>query len=76
MNKARRKTLSELRDRMTEIHDILEEVMNEEECCRDNMPESLQGSERYEAMDAACDAMYEAISQLEEAADNIESAME
>lgn len=43
---------------------------------RDNMPENLQGSEKYEMADAACESMQEAIDQLEQAVSNIESAQE
>ena len=47
MNKQRRNTLGEIRAKLEELRDILEEVKDEEECCKDNMPENLQGSERY-----------------------------
>ena len=40
------------------------------------MPENLQSSEKYEKADAACDAMQEAINELEEAVSNIETAQE
>jgi len=76
MNKARRETLEELHTKITDLKDILEEVMREEEEYRDNMPENLHGSERYEKADEACSALYEAVSQLEEAASNIETVME
>lgn len=76
MNKIRRKTLQELIDIIAEAKDRLEEVMYEEEEYRDNMPENLQGSERYERAEEACDNLYEAVSSLEDVLDYIETAME
>lgn len=76
MNKPRRKSLQTLLDQLAGIRDTLEEIKGEEEEYRDNMPENLQGSERYEKADAACDSLYEAVSNLEEAISNIEAAIE
>lgn len=76
MNKPRRKSLQTLLDRLADIHDTLEEIKGEEEDYRDNMPENLQGSERYEKANEACDNLYEAVSNLEEAISNIETAIE
>lgn len=76
MNKIRRKTLNELFDKLAELRDLLEEVKCEEEDYRDNMPENLQNSERYEIADNACYNMDSAISSLEEALDYIEEAAE
>lgn len=76
MNKIRRKTLNELYDKLAELKELLEEVKCEEEDYRDNMPENLQNSERYEIAENACDNMDSAISSLEEALDYIESAAE
>lgn len=76
MNKARRKTINEIYDRLAELRDLIEEVKYEEEEYRDNMPENLQCSERYEIADTACDNLDSAISSIEEALDYIESAAE
>lgn len=76
MNKPRRKALQTLLDRMAEIRDILEEIEGDEEDYRDNMPENLQGSERYEKANEACDSLYKAVSNLEEAIESIEAAIE
>lgn len=75
MNKERRAALREIIDKITDAKDTLESLKDEEEAYRDNMPENLQGSERYEITNAACDALYEAVSQLEESASNIETAI-
>lgn len=76
MNKARRKTLQELYDIITEAKDNLDAVRGEEEEYKDNIPENLQGSERYERAESAVDALESAVSSLEEALDYIEEAQE
>lgn len=48
MNKVRRKELQELYDIISEAKDRLEMLHDEEEEYKDNMPENLQSSERYE----------------------------
>lgn len=76
MNKARRKTLDEVISKIEEAKELLENLQAEEEEYRDNMPENLQGSERYEAADAAVDNMSSAVDALDEAISSIESAQE
>ena len=74
MNKPRRKTLADIREKLSELRDLLEEVMMEEEEYRDNMPENLQGSERYEKAEEACDNLDSARTSIDEALEYIESA--
>lgn len=76
MNKARRKALDEVISKIEEAKELLENLQAEEEEYRDNMPENLQGSERYEATDAAVDNMSSAVDALDEAISSIESAQE
>ena len=76
MNKARRKELEELYDIIYEAKDRLEMLHDEEEEYRDNIPENLQGSERYERAEEAVDALDSAMSFLEEALNYIETAKE
>lgn len=66
MNKARRKEIARAIELMEMAREILEEVMNEEQEAFDNMPESLQSSERGEAME-------EYIYTLEEMVDNLDT---
>lgn len=68
MNKSRRKSLQLIFDEITELKDKLEIILDEEECYRDNIPENLQASERYEKAEAATEKIYEAVSYLENAA--------
>ena len=74
MNKARRNALMKLQDLIDTAKESLEALLEEEEEARDNIPESMQSSERYERADAACDAIQSAIDALEEAAENVEEA--
>lgn len=76
MNKIRRKALSEIVDRLEELRSDLEGIKEEEEEYRDNMPGNLQGSERYDAADAACDNLDSALGTLEDAINYIEEAAE
>ena len=52
MNKNRRKRIADLRERIDIIKNELEEVMEEEQDARDNLPNNLQDSEKAEKMDA------------------------
>ena len=76
MNNPRRKLLNDIAGKIAELKDELESVMGEEEEYRDNMPENLQNSEKYEMSESACNAMQEALDNLEEAIYNIETAQE
>lgn len=76
MNKFRRKALQDIFDKITELQEELEAIKNEEDESRENMPENLQGSERYEQSETASSDMEGAIEYLSSACDSIESAME
>lgn len=69
MNKIRRKALQEIFDKLSALSE-------EEDESRENMPESLQGSERYEQSESASYSIDEAIESISSACDSIESAME
>ena len=71
MNQERRKKLAELRDRMSDLQSQtstliadLQEVLDEEQSYLDNMPESLQDSEKGEKAQAAIDLMDNLISEM------------
>ena len=92
MNKIRRNALQEIYDKLTALSEELEMIKDEEDESRENMPENLQGSERYEQSETASGNMDEAIEYrnwekgvyesdeaieyLTSACDSIESAME
>lgn len=74
MNKKRRKALAELHEALTGIADRLETLRDEEQDGLDNLPETIQGSERGNVMTEAVDAMQEAYDALETAIESIATA--
>lgn len=66
MNKERRKNIQGIADQLEELKANLELIQEEEEEYRDNIPENLQGSERYEKAEEACDALSEAVDNLDD----------
>lgn len=76
MNKTRRKNIQDVVDQLEELKSTLEGIQGEEEEYRDNIPENLQGSARYEASDEACDALGEAVDGLEEIIDSLDELAE
>ena len=75
MNKNRRDRLAKLSDQISDIMEKLEELRDEElEAC-ENLPESLNSSERGEVMQTAIGAMDDALSSLENAESRILDAM-
>ena len=67
MNKDRRKRLEGIYEKLIEIYEELDAIIDEEQEAYDNMPESLQDSEKGERM-------YEGIDSLESARDDINNA--
>lgn len=86
MNKIRRKNIQEVIDKLTalscELENLefdVESIQDEEIEYRDNMPENLQGSEKYEAADSACDSLEsakDALSDMKDSIDEIISSLE
>ena len=79
MNKQRRKTIYEINTRlealqgeMESLLDDIQAVIDEETEYRDNIPENMQGGERYEVADSACDSLQSAYDALENAKDNLD----
>lgn len=69
MNKQRRKAIDAVREKLEELLEELEAIKDEEQEAFDNLPESLQDSERG-------DKMTEAIENLEYTIDYIEEITE
>lgn len=76
MNKVRRKALRDIADELETLKCTLEELRAEEEDYRYNMPENLQGSERYEMAENAISNLDDAICYLEDAICGVEAAAE
>lgn len=76
MNKERRKSLREIQSKLERLGEDLEALKEEEEEYRDNMPENLQESERYQRADEVCDLLQEALESMDNAYQQIEEAVE
>lgn len=76
VNKIRRKELQIISNQIEELRSSLEDLCAEEEEYRDNMPENLWGSERYDKAEEAITNMEDAISALEDAISSIDAAAE
>lgn len=76
MNKIRRKNLQSIIDQLEELKSSLEGLQAEEEEYRDNIPENMQGSERYEKADEASGNLSGAVDNLEEVISGIKAAIE
>lgn len=72
MNKQRRNAIDEVTGKIRDLLVDLETLRDEEEEYRDNIPENLQGSERYEQADECVDGLTEAIENIESALDDID----
>lgn len=83
MNSARRlqikKIISELAKIKTNIDSVAENIATikaDEEDYRDDIPENLQGSDRYYKADEACDNIESAINDLDSIKEELESALD
>lgn len=76
MNKQRRKAIDNVTGKIRDLLVDLETLRDEEEEYRDNIPENLQGSERYEQADECVDGLTEAIENIESALDDIDGLIE
>ena len=54
---------------------IISDVLDEEEEVLDNIPENLQGSERYEKIEDTCVNLYDASEDLDSVIENINNAI-
>ena len=73
MNKLRRSKIENIITKLSNLEDCVNDILNEEQECFDNIPENLQESERgeemqrcIEALEAANDSLCECIEILEE----------
>lgn len=84
MNNDRRKEISRIieeiesavataKEKLEELQSSIESVRDEEQECMDNMPENLQGSERYTTAEQAVDNLDNAASSIEELIEAIDT---
>ena len=74
MNKDRRLRIRSVIDVIQECVDTVSSIRDEEEMAMDGLPENLQYSDRYTAMEDAAGYLESAESALEEAVQNLEDA--
>lgn len=82
MNKQRRKQIVDVISRvetvqaeMESLLDDIQGIMDEETEYRDNIPENMQGGDRYEMADNACSELESAYDTLDNAKDSLEDAV-
>lgn len=76
MNKQRRKQIEEVTGKIRDLLVDLEVLKDEEEEYKDNIPENLQGTERYERAEECVDGLQEAIDDIDRALENIDEYIE
>lgn len=76
MNKYRRKELEKISLLVEASRSLLEEILNEEQEAFDNLPESLQYSEKGERMEEIIGYLEDSLIDLESAIENINMAIE
>lgn len=76
MNQTRRTAIQELMNQLADLKEAIAVVQEQEEEYRDNIPENLQESKKYEKAEAACDNLAEVVDLLGDAIDSLESAKE
>lgn len=76
MNKPTRKRLQKMIDSLETLKAELEEIGENEQERLDNIPENLQGSERYEKAETICGYLEDAIYPFEEIIEKLTDAIE
>jgi len=69
MNRQRRKQIRDAYNLISEAKDLIDQALEEEQECYDNLPEGIQCSERGEEMENNVD-------QLQECSDNLDYAID
>lgn len=67
MNQKRRKKLKEAKEGLRQVDTILESVLDDESDALSNWPESLEGTDRYQESETACDCIEDAITAIADA---------
>ena len=76
MNKARRKRIQELKDKLLDILTEIEGIKDDEQEAYDSLPESFQDGDKGSKMSEAVDNLDSAYSSLEEVGEYLEEAMQ
>lgn len=76
MNSERRKKIEIVKDKLTELKSLIEPIMEEEQEAFDNLPESLQYSDRGEKMEEAINSLENSLNSIDEVVDYLDEAMQ
>lgn len=76
MNNKRRKQISEVLGTLDYLRETIEDIHAEEEEAFENLPESLEGSDRYDAMEEAVSNLEDAVDLVDELIEALENAKE
>lgn len=75
MNKNRRKAIESIIDNLMDLSSEIEGIINDEQDALDNIPESLQESERANTMRDAIEALEDANSSIQEVLSYLSDSM-
>lgn len=75
MNKKRRELLKSAMPFLVQAARIIERAAEQESDCLDNMPDSLQDTDRYEKMEKAVENLEAALEHIENAQECLEDAI-
>ena len=75
MNKNRRKAIESIIDNLMDLSSEIEGIINDEQDALDNIPESLQESERANTMRDAIEALEDANSSIREVLSSLSDSM-
>lgn len=73
MNKKRKTEVTRIIGNLRQSLEDLEGVQGDEESALDNIPENLQGSQRYEDTEEALERIDDAVSSVQDAIENLEN---
>lgn len=76
MNQKRREQLKGAIKKLEEAKDSIESVRDDEQYSLDNIPENLQTTDRYAAMEAAIDHLDDAVESVDEAIECVSAAID
>lgn len=76
MNKTRRKEIEKILEVLDSIRTDVESILDAEQEAFENIPESLEGTDRYDQAEEAVSNLDDALSSLEDAIDSLENAKE
>ncbi len=76
MNKERRKRIGDAAEQVEQLKGEIESILEDEEEYMNNIPENMQGSERYETAETACENLQSAVDAMEEVLSSLEEAQD